>query len=335
MQAERIVSTRLIGFMPTRNITIDTKDHVFLANGIATSNSHAVCYSAISTVEMWLKYNYPVEFCTALINNTKLGKKKHGSEDVMVDYVNYARRSGISVLGPDVNSSEEEFTIEANSIRFSIGHVKNVASSAEVIVKNRPYVSIQDFYDKAKTESVGESGKKTIRRLNKKVVESLISGGAFDSFGTRNEVRAEYYKARKEKAKDIPADRTPEEWAEAERECLGLCLSEKPLYDKYEKEIGEKNLKKISDILPEEKRIMVFGQVKSVVPKVSKNGNPMFIVKMADGVDELEFMVFASSQQYFKDTLKIGYVAGIPLTRFDDGDRRFFDERGQIEVLDK
>lgn len=303
--------------------------------GYGFNKSHAICYSAISTVEMWLKEKHIEAFCTALINNTKLGKKKHGSEDVMVDYVNYARRKKIKVLSPDVNKSEEEFTLEGKEIRFSIGHVKNVATAAEVIVKNRPYTSVQDFYDKAKTESIGESGKKTVRRLNKKVVESLIAAGAFDSFGTRNEVMAEFYKARKEKAKDIPADKTDEEWAEAERECLGLGLSEVPLCEQYVQKIKEKNLKEISDILPADKRIMVFGQVRSVVPRISKNGNPMFIVKISDGINELEFMVFTSSQQYFKDMIKIGYVAGMPLTRFDDGDRRFFDERGQIEVLDK
>jgi len=295
------------------------------------NKSHAVCYSAISTVELWLKYHYPVEFCTALINNTKLGKKKHGSEDVLVDYVNYARKKGHTVMGPDVNSSEEEFTIQAGAILFSIGHVKNVASSAATIVANRPYASMEDFYNRVKVETHGESGKVLSRRPNRKVVESLIAAGAFDAFGTRNEVLAEYYRLRKEKV--AAPERTDDEWVELEKEMIGLCLSRPPLYRQHEALIRQKGWKLVSEI-DAGKRIMVFGRVESVRSHLSKAGNQMYLVQFSDGLDEMTFMVFTGAQQ-FRDALKVGSVAAVPLDRFEDGGNRFFDERGKVEVISK
>lgn len=300
--------------------------------GYGFNKSHAITYSAISTVELWLKHNYPVEFCTALINNTKLGKKKHGSEDVLVDYVNYARRNDIAVMGPDVNLSEEEFTIAGGAIRFSIGHVKNVASAAPTIVAHRPYASMAEFYDKVKVETTGESGKVTSRRPNRKVVESLIAAGAFDSFGTRNEVLAEYYRLRKEK--EPAPERTDDEWVELEKEMIGLCLSRPPLYKQHEAFIRQKGWKLVSEV-DEGKRIMVFGRVENIRPHLSKAGNQMYIVKFSDGLDDMTFMVFTGAQQMFRDALKVGSVAAVPLDRFDDGDNRFFDERGTVEVISK
>lgn len=298
--------------------------------GYGFCKAHAVCYSAISTVELWLKHNYPVEFCAALINNTKLGKKKHGSEDILVDYVNYARRRDIPVRGPDINLSGEEFTIEGGAIRYSIGHVKNVASAALTVVTNRPYAGMAEFYDKVKVETTGESGKLTSRRPNRKVVESLVAAGAFDSFGTRNEVLAEYYRLRKEK--EPAPQRTDDEWVELEKEMIGLCLSRPPLYKSYEALIRQKKWKLVSEI-GSGKRIMVFGRVESIRSHVSKAGNQMYVVQFSDGLDEMKFMVFTGAQQYFRDHLKTGFVAAVPLDKFDDGDTRFFDERGMIEVV--
>jgi DNA polymerase III alpha subunit len=189
---------------------------------------------------------------------------------------------------------------------------------------------MQDFYDRVKTESVSESGKRIVRRVNKKVVESLIAAGAFDSFGTRNEMMAGYYGARKEKEAPVPL--TDEQWEEKEREMTGLCLSKPPLYRQYEDLIRSKKWRLVSQI-DEGKRIMVFGRVENVRSHVSKAGNSMYVVQFSDGIDSMSFMVFAASQQYFRDHLKVGSVAGVPLSRFDDGDNRFFDERGQIEVV--
>jgi DNA polymerase III alpha subunit len=199
----------------------------------AFCRAHATVYGAVSCVELWLKFHYPTQFVTALLNNTKLGKKKHGSENMLADYISYARRQGIQVLGPDINQSGEEFSINDGAIRFGLGRVKNVAKAARIIESFRPFTGMEDFYnrvrvfedektddsepeeadDSVKTDEVAnvsekengakdeEMEEKSARRINKKVVESLIASGAFDCFGSRNEMAMAYWRLRRKSTK--------------------------------------------------------------------------------------------------------------------------------------
>jgi DNA polymerase III alpha subunit len=300
------------------------------------NKAHAVAYSAISTVEMWLKYNYKLEYVTALINNTKLGKKKHGY-DIFVHYLNYARRSGMDVRGPNISESKSQFTMQGprgkKFIRFSLAHVKNVANQAPVIESFQPITSIEDFHERVKVTTTGSTGKKSSRRPNKKVVESLVAAGAFDEFGTRNEVMVEYYRCRKNK-KDVLPEYTDEEWIEKEREVLGLCLSQPPLYKPYVDLIKENKWLLVSEAQTDDtKKVKVFGQIQSIKPHTSKKGSSMYIVNMTDGLDTMKFFVFQGGQQAFRDNFKVDTIGAVPMSRFDDGGMRFFDDRGKCEVV--
>jgi DNA polymerase-3 subunit alpha len=292
-----------------------------------------------------------------LVNNTKLGKKKNGSSNLLVDYINYARRMAIPVLSPDINKSGEEFRVEDKSIRFSIGHVKNVAKAASVIESFQPFTGMADFYERVKVNvkdeeevEVEEDGetpseenkvekkkkrKVSARRPSCKVVDSLIASGAFDQFGTRNEMMTEYYKLRKEK--ELPSDLTEEQWQEKETEVLGICLSRPILYKKYEKEIKDNGWCLVSEIDPVQKKIMVFGEILSIKQHISKAGNSMHIVHITDGIDSTSFFVFQGGWEFFKDNYKQGSIGAIPLARFQDGDgsTRFFDDRGKPFVIKK
>jgi DNA polymerase III alpha subunit len=223
---------------------------------------HAVAYGAITTVEMWLKHNFPVQFCTALINNTHLGKKKHGSDNILVDYVNYARRRGIPVLGPDINASGDEFRIEGDSIRFALGHIKNVASAAQLIESCQPFTDMKDFYERARvvesdddeddSAQAAQDGEveeatggellvapKKSRRPNRKVVESLIAAGAFDRFGTRNDMAMEYWRLiRKPSRKDRLAKKVVEAEGKAKEAALALVAAQN---SGIEKEVKKAN----------------------------------------------------------------------------------------------
>jgi len=298
--------------------------------GYGFNKSHAVAYSAISTVELWLKYHYLPEYLTALINNTKLGQKKYGY-DAFGHYINYARKKGIDVLGPDVSESKNKFTINGDKIRFSLSHIKNVASQAPVIESFQPIISIEDFHERVKVESVGKTGKTTAKRPNKKVVESLVAAGAFDQFGTRNEVMTEYYRCRKGK-KEEPPQHTDDEWVELEKEVLGLCLSKPPLYKDYEDLIRKSKWKLVSEA-DEKKKVKVFGMIESIKPHTSKKGSSMYMVHMTDGLDVLNFWVFHGAQQFFRDHFKVGTIAAVPLDKFDDGGMRFFDDRAEAEIV--
>jgi DNA polymerase-3 subunit alpha len=308
--------------------------------GYGFNRSHSITYSAITTVELWLKYNYPVEYLTALLNNTKQGKKKYGSENVLVDYVNYARRRGIDVFPPSINGSGMDFRTDGKTIRFSLIHVKNVASAAGQIAKiatSKPFESMEDFYERCVYEAEVKTGKKAGQvketRPSKKVVESLIAAGAFDEFGDRNCVTAEYHRLRK--SKEAPPSKTPEEWQTEEIEMTGLCLSTPPLRTTHEAEIVKNEWCRIGD-LSDKKKAMVFGRIEKIIPHTSKKGNSMFIVKLGDGIDSMTFFVFLGAMQRFRDETKVGEIVAVPLKKFNEGDTRFYDDKeGIIKVTAK
>jgi len=304
-----------------------------LSSGLITSNSHAVAYSAVSTAELWLKHHYFVEFMTALINNTKLGKKKHGSDNIMVDYVNYARRHGVEVHGPDVSRSMDRFSIEKGAIRFSLGHVKNVARSAPVIMAAQPFTSVEDFYERVYVEVTLKKGGTRQQRVNKKVVESLIMAGAFDEFGTRNEVAEEYHRLRK-KSKEEPLQLSDDGWAAKEVEVIGLCLSREPLVIEHADLIRSKRWCPIGDEGRSD-NVSVFGRLEHVQAKVSKNGNPMLVCTLADGIDKMDFYVWERDREKFNGEVSMGDVVVVPMRRFDDGGARFYHSNKKCIVVRK
>ena len=141
----------------------------------AFNKSHAAAYAVLAYRTAYLKYYYPVEFLTALINSFL------GSFDTVASYVYSARRHGIKVLPPDVNNSRARFSVENGAIRFGLSAVKNVGGAVmEAMVAERTlngkFTSFFDFCDR-------------VEGLNKRLLEGLISAGCFDSMGGR---RAQY-----------------------------------------------------------------------------------------------------------------------------------------------
>ncbi|MDD3411268.1 MAG: DNA polymerase III subunit alpha [Eubacteriales bacterium] len=141
----------------------------------AFNKSHAAAYGVVAVQTGWLKRHYPVPFMAAIMNSVMDNAGK------VAGYIQYCRDRGIAVLPPDVNKSDWKFTVDTQSdgtpgIRFGMGGVKNVGQNAvAAIVKAResgPYPDIFDFAERVPAESV-----------NKRVVESLVKAGAFDSTG--------------------------------------------------------------------------------------------------------------------------------------------------------
>jgi DNA polymerase-3 subunit alpha len=425
------------------------------------NKSHAVTYSMITTAELWLRHHYFLEYMTALIKNTERGKKKHGSADIMVDYINFARKKGIDVLPPDINATNPDFHIHENEkIRYGISHIKNVASAAIEIVKiveDEPFTDMADFYKRCVYKTMIKSGLKAGKyketRPNNKVIESLLYAGAFDRFGDRNKVLTEYNIARlgipcptdeeiEEKRENLiktgeecpsvnkkdadfsvvkgigqvgefittiamqepyesmtdfytrcvfeteiktgknagnmrtarptktvvenliyagafssfgderqmlreyylvkdsvkESNLSEQELEENEIEMIGLCLSKEPLRKKYHDVVVKYKWDFISSH-DRKKRTKVFGRVQSIEPKNSKAGNPMYIVYMTDGLDSLKFFVFKGGMDYFRESVKKGQLAAIPLDHFEEEDgsigSAFFNDDGQISIIDE
>jgi len=144
--------------------------------GYGFNKSHSAAYALIAYQTAYLKAHFPVEFMAALLTNAM------PHPDDVVKFIAECRTTGIEILPPDINESEKRFTVVEGGIRFGLLAVKNVGEAAiEVIVeerrKNGRYFSLFDFCERV-----------SLFKVNKKVVESLIKCGAFDSTGAERAV---------------------------------------------------------------------------------------------------------------------------------------------------
>ncbi len=141
--------------------------------GYGFNKSHSCAYALLAYETAYLKTHYPVEFMAALLTS------ETGNTEKVVKYINEARSVGITVLPPDVNSSDLDFTPVGEAIRFGLRAIKNVGeNTVKGILDARAelgrFASIFQFCDHIDT-----------RLINKRVLESLIKSGALDSLGAR------------------------------------------------------------------------------------------------------------------------------------------------------
>jgi len=138
--------------------------------GYGFNKSHSAAYALIAYQTAFLKAHFPVEFMASLLTG------EINSIDGVVKYIAECRHHGIKVLPPDINESDKEFTVIGSKIRFGLVAVKNVGEGAiEVIIDARKegrFSSLFDFCERV-----------DLKKANKRVVESLIKCGAFDSTG--------------------------------------------------------------------------------------------------------------------------------------------------------
>src|SRR3989449_2947305 len=139
--------------------------------GYGFNKSHAAAYALVTYQTAYLKAHAPTEFMAALLTS------EVGNTDKVVRYINECRDLGIKVLPPDVNESDQDFTVTQDGIRFGLAAIKNVGEGAlEAIIDARkaqgPYVTFFDFCHRV-----------DVRKLNKRALECLIKAGAFDSTG--------------------------------------------------------------------------------------------------------------------------------------------------------
>lgn len=214
--------------------------------GYGFNKSHSAAYALIAYQTAYLKAHYPVEFIAALLTS------EMNSIDGVVKYINECRTHQIEVLPPNVNMGKTAFAVSDGKIHFGLAAVKNVGEGAvEAICEERqangPYASLLNFCERV-----------DLRKVNKRVVESLIACGAFDATGGRRsqmmavlEEALEYgQKVQKERCDpqmslfddgpDCSLSVTPptlpliEEWDERDRltrekEALGFYISGHPL----------------------------------------------------------------------------------------------------------
>ncbi len=140
-------------------------------SGYAFNKAHAAGYALVAYWTAYLKANYPPEYMAGLLTSVA------GDKDKSALYLNECRRMGIKVLPPDVNASAANFTPVGGDIRFGLAAVRNVGTNVvDAVIAARAskgaFTSFADFLRKV-----------PVNVCNKRVIESLIKAGAFDSLG--------------------------------------------------------------------------------------------------------------------------------------------------------
>lgn len=143
------------------------------------NKSHSAAYAMITYQTAYLKAHYPVAFMAALLTSEK------DNRDKIIKHMSNCKEMGINILPPDINESQKDFSISGENIRFGLAAVKNVGEAAiESIIAMRQesrFSSFMDFLTRI-----------DLRKANRRVIESLIKCGSFDSLGYTRRQLMEY-----------------------------------------------------------------------------------------------------------------------------------------------
>jgi DNA polymerase-3 subunit alpha len=287
----------------------------------AFNRAHSAGYGMVSYWTAYLKANYPTEYMAALLTSVRDDKDKSAL------YLSECRRMGIKVLPPDVNESESDYTPRGKDIRFGLAAIRNVGEGAvELIKKAREgkgaFTSFGDFLAKVDAQV-----------CNKKTLESLIKGGAFDSLGhSRRGLMAIYLEALdsisetkraeaigqfdlfggggENQVASIDLDYPVDEWDKRtllahEREMLGLYVSDHPLLG-VESLLASLSDKPISAISGDDTNshhgdeiVTIAGLITGIQRKVTRQGASWAIVTLEDLTGAIDVMAFSNTYNQY------------------------------------
>ncbi|HET8717447.1 MAG TPA: DNA polymerase III subunit alpha [Nocardioidaceae bacterium] len=289
----------------------------------AFNKAHSAAYGLVSYWTAYLKANYPAEYMAAVLTSVKDDKDK------MAIYLNECRRMKIHVLPPDVNESESTFTPVGADIRFGLSAIRNVGVNVvDAIVQARRekgrYTDFADFMDKVPPLV-----------CNKRVIESLIKAGAFDSLGHRRRALVTVHETAVDQYVDIKRNEAIgqdslfaglgdenagsgagfgvtitvpdiDDWDKQtllghERDMLGLYVSDHPLMG-LEHILSSSSDCTIGQLLTDEDRpdgstVSVCGLITSVQRKITKRGDAWAMVTVEDLEGAIDVLLFPSSYQ--------------------------------------
>lgn len=294
----------------SKEISAALFDNIEKFAGYGFNKSHSAAYALIAYQTAWLKAHYPVELMAALLSS------ENNTPDAVVKFIAECSYHKIPILPPDVNESLKTFAVHEGKIRYGLSAVKNVGDAAiDSIVEEKDkggaFTSIFDFCERVDT-----------RKVNKRVVESLVLCGAFDSTGARRsqmmasvEDALEHgQRVKKEKdnrqislfdmgsAGSLNQPTLPDiaEWEEAERlklekEALGFYVSGHPLkkYADLLSKYTNADTIAIQD-LRDGQAVRIGGLVKESKIIRTKKGEQMAFVTIEDLLGAIEAVIFPS-----------------------------------------
>ncbi len=281
----------------------------------AFNKAHAVCYAVVSYQTAYLKCHYPRQYMAALMTSVLDSATK------ISGYIAECKEMGIPVLPPDINHSDDHFTVEGKAIRFGLGAVKNVGRALIRTISAKrtadgPFQSMEDFLQR-----MGEG------ELNKRAVENFIKCGALDCFGHhRSELLAVYESmmdsvssSRKknldgqigmftmldasDKTTSIPIPSLPElskaDLMTMEKETTGIYISGHPM-DDYRGLLKGAHVVPIGVLMGDENPykddsvVSVAGIVQGVKMKTTRNNSMMAYVTVEDDTASIEMLAFSN-----------------------------------------
>ncbi len=278
------------------------------------NKSHSAAYAMVAYQTAYLKAHYPTEYMAALLTSEK------DRTDKLIRYIHHCQESNIPVDPPDINESVRDFTVSSHRIRFGLGAVKNIGEGAvESILASReaegPFLSLYDFCTRV-----------DLKRVHRRVVESLIKAGVFDSTseGRRTALlhasgdvieRAGRVQAERESSQaslfelgltdqasplnagafelpDVEEGPLPVR-LENEKEALGFYLTGHPLRE-YETELGRAGVVSTGDLpdVGDGTEVSVGGFVASRRETQTKKGDRMAFLTLEDVVGRVDVIVF-------------------------------------------
>jgi DNA polymerase-3 subunit alpha len=287
----------------------------------AFNRAHSAGYGVVSFWTAYLKANFPTEYMAALLTSIRDDKDKSAL------YLSECRRMGIKVLPPDVNESNGEYTPRGRDIRFGLAAIRNVGEGVVASIKasreaKGNFASFGDFLAKVDAQV-----------CNKKTIESLIKGGAFDSL---NHPRKGLMTIHLEAIDSVIETKRAEaigqfdlfggetssamagleieipqsEWDKGtllafEREMLGLYVSDHPLLG-VEHLLRSHTDMSISQLLDEgvpDGMITIGGLITGVQRKVSRNGDSWAVVNIEDLEGSIEALFFSKTYNQYSLSL--------------------------------
>jgi DNA polymerase-3 subunit alpha len=301
----------------------------------AFNKAHTAAYGLVSYWTAYLKANFPAEFMAALLTSVADDKDK------MAIYLAECRRMGIQVLPPDVNESAANFTPVGTDIRFGLTAVRNVGSHVvEGIVSAREEhgkaVNFHGFLDQV-----------PLVVCNKRVIESLVKAGAFDSMGHTRRGLMSVYDAAIDGVLDLKRNeahgqddlfgggmlgeagetdpvlmgRVPDlpDWDKRtklafEREMLGLYVSDHPLQGLEHLLAGERDVgigQLIAEEGPREGQVTIAGMITSVTRKTTRRGDIWAVLTVEDLEASIEVLLFPKAYDQVSTVLATDVVVKV------------------------
>lgn len=301
----------------------------------AFGRAHAAAYAMLSYWTGYLLAHYPREYLAAVLTSVS------GDQTRLAVYLGECRRRGLKVLPPDINDSGVVFRAVPDGVRFGLSAIRNIGSgAAEAIVATRGaegrFGSFADFLDRVPSGC-----------CNKRLVESLIKAGVFDSLGhTRQGLLGVHESAVSAAAGvkqsaavgqlDLFADHggsvttqfvpegvewPPEVLLRHERDVLGLYVSSHPLagVEPVSRRWALRSIAALLDDAPEGS-VTVAGVVAGVEQRVNKRGEPWAVVTVEDLDASIEVAFFARDWPKVQEVLAVGAVIAVSgrVSRRDD-----------------